>query len=278
MWPKVIFWLLIIIIGFGYIRSLAKRPGAESEPPVPTQTAVTETEPAGTAEQPAATAPSEGEAVTKDDQAPESTRAVDTKPESRAEKTISVVEPATPTPAKQAAVDTEQAVAAKPIADQEATPPMAETTQAASPTEAAEPPPSEPEAVPETAPEPGGAPTTASQTPADAEAPVAGDTAPRPVEPAETGQESRQAARTGIVPRDRQERAESVSEILQEFDTMRQAAEAERQAMRELMEKERVQRWPSMPRYPAYPGWQERGYQQQSYPPAYNPYGYGYPQ
>jgi hypothetical protein len=74
----------------------------------------------------------------------------------------------------------------------------------------------------------------------------------------------------------RKEREESASKVLQEFDTMRKSVEDERKAMRELMEKERSQRWTPMQRYPAYPAWQGGGYQ--PYPPAYNPYGYGYPQ
>jgi hypothetical protein len=177
----------------------------------------------------------------------------------------------------------EEAKVATPIPPQETPQPSeAEPTQALS---AGEQIPSVPattaETVAEKAPEPTAQPTTVTQTPPVAEEPAAQPAkAAAPIQPEQSpkpGKESQQAARIERASKYHHERKESVSEILQEFDAMRKAAEAERQAMRELMEKERSQRWQSMPRYPAYPGWQERGSQQPS-APGYYPYGYGYPQ
>jgi hypothetical protein len=267
MWPKIIFWLFIIIIGFGYIRSLAKRPGTESEPSVPAQTAVTESEPAGTPVKPEAVVSEEVEIIIEAVQVPESTDAVDSKPQSQVEKTISIVEQATLKPAQE--VEVEQAAAATPIAAEE-------PGQPATSPEAAEPTVSEPATAAETkveksAPATSVAPTTASQTPVEAEKSVVGETA-QDEQSQKADSETQQTTRKEIVSKYRQQRAESVSKILQEFDAMRKAAETEQQAMRELMERQRSRHWQSPPHYPAYPAWQERDYQ--SYPPAYNPYGY----
>jgi hypothetical protein len=84
--------------------------------------------------------------------------------------------------------------------------------------------------------------------------------------------ESQRATRSEIAAKYRQQREESVSKILKEFDHLRQAADAEMQAMRELMDRERAQREFTLPRRPAYPGWEDPGYR--PHQPGYSPYGY----
>ncbi len=218
MWPKVIFWLLIIIIGFGYIRSLAKRPGAETDTAIPLETAVSSVETAVAPDLQATTPQTGDTASAATEEAAGETQPVETR-QHQVEEATPVAEQAAAS-AQPSPADSEQALNQTP----------APAVTIAKPLQTAEP-----------------------------------EVVQRPV----AAIESQQVARSEIAPKYRQEREESVSKILKDFDHQRRAADAEMQAMRELMARERAQRRLSMPRRPAYPGYRP-------YPPAYSPYGYGY--
>jgi frataxin-like iron-binding protein CyaY len=78
------------------------------------------------------------------------------------------------------------------------------------------------------------------------------------------------AARPGGREDARAQRDESVAKILQEFDDLREAARAEMEAMRNLIQAERELREAIMaPRQPpAHPGWRAPGATQDPYAPA----------
>ena len=305
--PKVIFWLLIVIIGFSYIRSLAKHPGTETGNPDQAESSVVSSD--------------SGAAATRlDEQAISTEKATeaDTAESEEAAVTQSVV-PSQAETSAHAVVDTAEGVIVPAvISSVTADAPVAEETAPAVPETAAD------EKVVEKAgsvapvvsesvlsveavkPESAGLEKTESLsvvaeksavTHAAAVEPVSSEPTPGTVEstqvkpvaeaPAsstdiqvthEAKESKSDAAPAPTAKPYSQERSESTTKILKEFDELRNTAEMERKAMYEMMQKRREMREAMMQRQRApYPQWNNQGY------PAYNPYPqgyypYGYPQ
>ncbi|MES9836662.1 MAG: hypothetical protein AB2588_17400 [Candidatus Thiodiazotropha sp.] len=222
---KVIFWLVIIILAFMYIRSLAKNPQAEDT----ASTSAVKQEVVESASTAPATAAEEGAAEQSATAQDDAETAAEAAAEAGAGSAASVSEVEQQAPMVSApAVDEEQAAAATETAsgsDQSS----GQTTAAA------------------------GAETTADA--AQGAAPAAGD------------QQVPQSIRDL--------HAESVSKILKEFDELRDAARAEMEAMRNLMQAERELQ-EAMASPPPRPAWPGRGYTPYGgYPPSqqgYTPY------
>ncbi|MET0068583.1 MAG: hypothetical protein ABW096_00985 [Candidatus Thiodiazotropha sp.] len=222
---KVIFWLVIIILAFMYIRSLAKNPQAEDT----ASTNAVEQEVVESASTAPATAAEEGAAEQSASAQDDADTAAEAAAEAGAGSAASVGEAEQQAPLESApAVDEEQAAAATASSSDQAS---EQTTAAAG-----------------------------AETPAGA---AQGDSAP--------------AAGDQQVPQSiRDLHAESVSKILKEFDELRDAARAEMEAMRNLMQAERELQ-EAMASPPPRPAWPGRGYapyggyapSQQGYTPYY---------
>jgi hypothetical protein len=256
-WVKVIFWLIIIVLAFVYIRSLAKHPdGSEAvtehtaAPAIqstvdesPAQASTATIEAAMQAEQEAAMQAAEQEAAMQ-----------------AAEQ--EAVMPAEPAPEASTQATTESGATASADDSQLSTASDAAATESTS------------EALTATIEPDTSAPTDeASTTETDAvgmsgvqaalnEAKQVEDQA-QPEAGAQRGEAGRAAADRTEAMRDVHD--ESVSKVLKEFDDLRNAARAEMEAKRRLMQAERELRDAmAPPRRPVYPpSW--RG-------PAYNPY------
>ncbi|MET0026274.1 MAG: hypothetical protein ABW101_01450 [Candidatus Thiodiazotropha sp.] len=241
-WIKVIFWLIIIVLGFLYIRSLAKDSATEpvaatSHQAAPvesveiTEVVVTEVKPAPseTLKQEPATAQAE-----EAQPAAEATKEpVAAAPQAREPVSgYGFMQP----PPTVLPMTTQHQPVAKPAAE----------TGAAAPAGATE------EAAAESSPEAPAAAPTAAETPA-------------PVSPAESAAAQHQAAREA--------HEESVSKILKEFDDLRDAAQAEMEATKNRVQAERDLQDAMAP--PPPPAWYGRpGYNTPYAPPAYQQ---GYP-
>jgi hypothetical protein len=320
LWPKVLFWLLIIIIGFSYIRSLAKRPGAETASLTPvgsiqTSLETTSAETAGSMEPDAPQmltdkVPRERREAEKAAGLAEKALAErDAQPPAEAASSDPVSEIASPAAAESVApqpVESETAgiAAASDLAQEAGFSPVSQQAQPTESTPEAKPAPPvaeleipveqaaveppvedqsvveipaekpEPEvtqAVEEPAAKPQAQPGERSVSGEAAQPPMVPIPARAPVEtatPAARLQQQR-AVRAEMMNQQRQARETSVSEILREYDELRRAAEAEMQAMRELMEKERAQREADRSARPAHPHWGGPAYH--PYPPRYTP-------
>jgi hypothetical protein len=235
-WVKAIFWLLIVVLAFIFIRSLAKHPGEE-----PTATtddeikeAVTTTLPpsVGKADEEAVTQQVESEAAATSEQEMAESEVVEERPQDLGQEAEG-----------DAAVSAVQRDEAGDVAEQ---PPMMEATPAL-PTEAAA-----PEEVP--ALDASVAETPDPQTPS----PTSADTtALPPAAGVPTDAQIEQQRRRDL-------HDESVARILKEFDDLRDAARAEMEAMRNLMQAERELRDAMAPLPPP------------AYPPAWSAPGAGY--
>ncbi|MBL3588947.1 MAG: hypothetical protein JMN24_04015, partial [gamma proteobacterium endosymbiont of Lamellibrachia anaximandri] len=237
-WPKIVFWLLIIIIGFAYVRSLAKHPGDEaagsdgqsqtsSEQVTTTETTQQAAEILGTVSggPPASAAVQTESAETSGKE--DSANTVDSVA-AETEAAGAALNEATASTATDAAVSVESSA-------------NADSKESASEVTAA--------------PEPEAAPTTESVA-ATAETEVATATATAsevsPADDASTPNAAAASPRTAPVI----VRSESVTRILKEFDDLRQAAEAEMNAMRNLIQAERELRDAMAPPPAQYrPGW-----------------------
>jgi hypothetical protein len=235
-WLKVTFWLVIIILGFMYIRSLALNPKSEVTTTAVEQEAV-ELSTAGEEDTSAASSADEGRetpAETAQQSGLESGYTVSV-PEQEA-KAESI-----PSDVVEQTAGTEQATDA------------ASTAEASVPATATE------ESVPATAAE--------ASVPVVAAEPVtaAGDDAAVP-------ESEVTSSAPDEVPSLRDMHAESVSKILKEFDDLRNATRAEMEAMRNRIQAERELREAMAPP----PPWTGRGYAPYGgYPPAqqgYSPY------
>lgn len=294
-WPKVIFWLLIAIIGFSYIRSLAKHPGTETGVQEATGSALISSKPAvfGSEEgdKEVTAAPENTDAVAVSDQAGVEASADDDSAKMPVE---SLVE----TKAEDKTSDSSVEVTVTEAAH-EASPEAAEAETSTSPNDP----------VPlSQAQESGVAPAVSGVSSSPARAPIAeaaglveqtgaeeasatadaSIATPSPAEAIEGAEKAATAVVTNEVPAEaaavaekqpaiepipsvNQQRAESATNILKEFDAMRKEAEAERQERYELWQQQRALRESMRPRRSNYPAWGNAGYP--TYPPSYNPYG-----
>jgi hypothetical protein len=236
-WIKVLFWLIIIILGFMYIRSLAKKPVTES---TTESTAVSQIETTtadtykqtvedeiATADVPAA--PLEDSSSTEHDQATMSDNLAETGTENNSRHTeveASTAETIEPVPEA-----SNNLVSGSSLAPAVQAVPMARE-QAVEQQE-------EPERKAEMA-----SSLTSESTAAD-----------RPAQAAPIAQQQQHIQSM---------HAESVTKILKEFDDLRDAAQAEMEAMQNRIQAERALREAMTP--PPPPLWRA---------PAYAPYGYG---
>ncbi|MEN8178897.1 MAG: hypothetical protein ABFS39_09770 [Pseudomonadota bacterium] len=302
--PKVIFWLLIVIIGFSYIRSLAKHPGSETGAVEQTASSVVSTD-SGTAaakidEQPPASAAASTEADTA-----EATEAAGAESEA-------VAQPKTESVPHEVVIDSAEGVVVPavisnvtmdpPVAEEPAPEPVAdkkvgEKAEAVAPAASETPPRTEVvESEVTSADEPETRPAVAGKTPDTSSAavePVPSEAIPGAVESvqampaavapvssaevtetAEVAEGKSEAAPAPTATPYSQQRSESATKILKEFDELRNAAVKERKAMYEMMQKRREMRGPMMQR-PSYPSWRNPGYPTNNpYPQGYYPYGY----
>ncbi|RLJ17753.1 hypothetical protein DJ031_12870 [bacterium endosymbiont of Escarpia laminata] len=246
-WSKIIFWLLIVIIGFAYVRSLAKHPGDEaagsegqgqtsSEQVTTTESTQQAAEILGTVSsgQPASAAAQteteSAEASDKEDSAnmadsvAAGTEVADAAPN---EATASTATDAAVSVESSVNVDSKEAASEVTAAPEpEAAAPTAESVAATAATK-----------------EVADTDTASKISPADDASPP-----PSPDDAAAASPPRYAAPRTA--------RSESVTRILKEFDDLRQAAEAEMKAMRNLIQAERELRDAMAPPPAQYhPGW-----------------------
>ncbi len=292
--PKVIFWLLIVIIGFMYIRSLAKHPGSETGAVEQVQSSVMSSQSETASGQPANEQATIQAAGTEASNAADSESVAEAQGETTSHAVVvdSAEEAAVPTVMSPVTEDTQ--VAEEPASETSADEQAAEKADVAAPavgespviTEAAE---SQAIATEQTTIEP--AVSEAEKAPAVSSAPV--ESIPEPVEStqaapvADSPVSNTEATEATEVPQSKaaaapatpdkpysQQRSESATQILKEFDELRKAAEAERKAMYEMMQKRREMR-KSMMQRPAYPRWNNQDYPARNpYPQGYLPYGY----
>jgi hypothetical protein len=240
-WAKVIFWLLIVIIGFLLIRSMAKNPAEQS------------TSATGETSQEMTAAPS---GTSTSDSAPELVETLEIGSAGEAEEEQAGLGDQPSVEKAEVQVDGTEAIQATLIqsgdtesltiedSSQELSDSEVETLEAAETAETAE----TVEAV-----------ETEIITPAETSAPKA----------AAAGQETASAttedtstvfvSEPGSEPKSRRElHDESVAKILKEFDDLREAAQAEMDAMRNRVQAERDLReamMPPLPPPPSYPYW-----------------------
>ncbi|MEW8560968.1 MAG: hypothetical protein AB2541_02650 [Candidatus Thiodiazotropha sp.] len=228
-WLKVIFWLVIIILAFMYIRSLAKNPQSEST----ASTNAVEQEVVEDVSTAPATAAEEGAAEQSGTTAQAGAETdAEAAVEAGATSDSNVSDVAQQAPMESApAVGEEQAAAATQAAASSDSDQSSEQTTAAAGAEA---------------------PAVASRD--DSASATANQQVPQSI---------------------RDLHAESVSKILKEFDELRDAARAEMEAMRNLMQAERELQ-EAMASPPPRPAWPGRGYTPYGgYPPSqqgYTPY------
>jgi hypothetical protein len=243
-WIKVTFWLIIIILGFMYIRSLAKNPAAES---------ATDDTGSGQAEEVTATESQIDDATAIGSGVSES-----------------VVEDATPV---EQAVGVEESAVAGDEAQQ---PEVVESTVSVdteSPETAAEDLVTESSEVADTDVVPERNEATVTPTVQQEEQVATDTTAPTSSDVQAFAEQDSQAATTSQEPYQsaRDLHAKSVSNILKEFDELRDAAQAEREAMQKRVQAERELREAMMPRRPPRM-WQNPGYAPYGRPGPYQGY------
>jgi hypothetical protein len=237
---KVVFWLVIIILGFMYIRSLAKHPQSDEATTTSVEQEAVETTTAVES--------------TADDAAANQDAPVVTSSEEQAESSVE-------TPAMGGS---ESAASAAGTADREQGDTPVESSSVATEEQV-----TTADQALSTTDEPSAAASGAAEEPAVAageESSAAGETAA-----ATAGQAASQSFRD--------QHAESVSKILKEFDDLRNAARAEMEAMRNLRDAERDLQDAMVPPPPR-PAWPGPGYApyggyppvQQGYAPPYYRY------
>ncbi|MCU7811492.1 MAG: hypothetical protein KZQ77_09665, partial [Candidatus Thiodiazotropha sp. (ex Notomyrtea botanica)] len=226
-WVKVIFWLLIVVLAFIYIRSLAKHPIGE-------ETAATK----------------------------EATHSMQSNVDSAAAVKTAVKGEAAPTSADHA--ESEKVASAAESASEEVAGDQPAASQASGTASAT----SEMAAV---EPASSGSSNTSAPIASSAEVEVASAQAPE----AASGTQADVATTTGAGASD--PHAESVAKILKEFDELREAADAEMEAMRNLIQAERELRDAMMvppPPPQSYPRTRVApGYNPYRNAPQYSPYG-----
>lgn len=293
-WPKVIFWLLIVVIGFSYIRSLAKHPGTETEAVEPAVSTTSSTEQATTgrseevADLPVSSSEVVGATTELGSQA-ESVQLSETKPLEAAAPSVETTQEIAPQlqiEAKEVAEpaaevnladqeDEAQASAVSETPSQESRVEPGVTTPILVSPETVEPP-AELSKSAEPVAEERAIPQVEDQSVVSAPAPVADEEVQIETLESDTQQQTDQPV---AAPAYSEQRAESVSRILKEFDELRNTAEADMKARHEQLEKERAMRESMQPGSPRYPVWGSPGNRPYNpYGRAYYPYGYGYPQ